>query len=143
MRYSSRIGILILVILCCLVCLLGILAQYDEINQSYPGAKLGNYDTSCDFVETNLIRAPAYLSFRLYFGTHKCYVSSDNASQVELWYKKMGWVENKEDGGLIKDLRTNLFLINKTTFYRVFFSQNEGVTEIDAQIMISVDIFPR
>ncbi len=143
MRYSPRIGILILVILCCLVCLVGILAQYNEINQSYPGAKAGNYDTSCGSVETNFIRAPASLSFRFYFGTHRCYVSLDNASQVELWYKNMGWVENKEDGGLIKDLRTNLFLINKTTLYRVFFSSNKGVTEINAQIMIFVDIFPK
>jgi len=143
MRNSQRIGIFILVILGVLFCLAGILAQYSEINQSYPQAKSVEKHSLCNSVKTNFVPSPIRLSFLIYFETHKCYVSSDSISQVELWYKKMGWKTNLEDGGLIKDTRTNLFLINKTTFHRVFLSANNNSTEINAGIMILVNIFPK
>lgn len=142
MRNNQRIGIFVLVILGVSLCLAGILAQYSEINQHYPEARSVDYHILCDSVKTDFVPNAYRLSFLIYFETHKCHISSDSINQVELWYKKMGWKENREDDGLFKDSRIYLHLVNKITFHRVFLSANIDSTEIIAEIIILVDVFP-
>ena len=67
------------------------------------------------------------------------YSNADNLTQVDSWYKQMGWKNNLEDGGLIKDTRTKFLFIQGIMFHRVFISAvNDNSTTIKTEIMIVV-----
>jgi hypothetical protein len=135
-------GAISLLVVGCLFSLIGFYVLYHEVNVHYPNAETESYLTSCNQTETDFRSSPISNALLFYFGANKCYQTTDSISQVEDWYQDAGWRENKEDGGMVREIRIDVPFLNKVTFQRVFITSAVGQTNIRADIMLTVTILP-